>query len=181
MKRLLIALDARLTRQMSVGMKAYVRELVARLPGAAPDLEFAVYSNEKLDVSEPNARFVCLSAFAASNGGVGEQFVLPQRLQAAGADLIHYMSVYAPRRSRTAYVYTIHDLIHLRFPHYFSWKVPPYYRFVVGPVARAASAVITDARATVADLDELLHVAAARVRVIPLGVSEQFTLEDDQR
>ena len=32
-----VGLDARLTRQMSLGMKTYVRELVARLPRVAPE------------------------------------------------------------------------------------------------------------------------------------------------
>jgi hypothetical protein len=46
-----VALDARLTRQMSVGMQTYVRELVARLPEAAPDLQFVVVSNADLEVA----------------------------------------------------------------------------------------------------------------------------------
>ncbi len=177
----LIALDARLTRQMSVGMKAYVRELVARLPALAPDLQFVVFSNEALAPSGPNVRVEPVAGPMAANGGFGEQIAYPRLLRGSGADLIHYMSVYAPRRAPQAHVYTIHDLIHLRFPRYFSWKVPPYYRLVVGPVARSAQAVITDARATVADLGQLLGVPAQRVRVVPLGVSESFALDDAER
>jgi len=96
-------------------------------------------------------------------------------------DLIHYMSVYAPRTSPGAHVYTVHDLIHLRYPSYFSWKVPPYYRLVVGPVARSAQAVITDTAATVPDLVEFLGVDVAKARVVPLGVSSEFVLDDAAR
>ncbi|MDQ6766470.1 MAG: glycosyltransferase family 4 protein [Candidatus Eremiobacteraeota bacterium] len=176
-----VALDARLTRQMSVGMKAYVRELVARLPAQAADLQFLVFSNEELQVPSSNARLVRVSAFTSQNGAIGEQLVYPAQLRRSGPDLIHYMSVYAPRRSQLAHVYTIHDLIHLRFPNYFSWKVPPYYRFIVGPIARSARTVITDASATIADLRRFLGVALERARVIPLGVAETFRLDDDER
>jgi glycosyltransferase involved in cell wall biosynthesis len=177
----LVALDARLTRQMSAGMKTYVRELVARLPVEAPDLRFVVFSNEALHTGGPNVRIETISEFTAVNGALGEQVVYPRHLRRGGADLIHYMSVYAPRRSTQAYVYTIHDLIHLRFPSYFSWKVPLYYRLVVGPVARGAQAVITDANATVADLGQLLGVTPNHVNVVPLGVSQRFSLDDAER
>jgi glycosyltransferase involved in cell wall biosynthesis len=181
MSEKLIALDARLTRQMSVGMKAYVRELVARLPRLAPDLRFVIFSNQQPRVADPNARVEPVSPAVAQNGSIGEQWAYPRQLRASGANLIHYMSVYAPRRSPQAHVYTIHDLIHLRYPSYFSWKVPPYYRLVVGPAARSARAVLTDASATVSDLHDFLGVNPASVRVIPLGVSELFVLDDQQR
>ncbi|HXN09452.1 MAG TPA: glycosyltransferase family 1 protein [Candidatus Acidoferrales bacterium] len=177
----LIALDARLTRQMSIGMKIYVRELATRLPRAAPDLQFAIFSNERLSTDQANASFVSVSAFTAANGSIGEQLLYPRQLNSQHPDLIHHMSVYAPRFSRAPHVYTIHDLIHLRFPQYFSWKVPLYYRHVAGPVARSARAVITDAAATVADLGEFLGVQPDCARVIPLGVSEKFVLSDNER
>lgn len=176
-----IALDARLTRQMSVGMKTYARELVARLPVQAPDLEFVIASNEPLATPAPNAKLWPLRESLAANGSLGEQLFLWREFARGGADLVHYMSVYAPRFSAPAHVYTIHDLIHLRFPEYFSWKVSPYYRLVVGPVARSAKAVITDARATVGDIVAYLGVAAANIRVVPLGVNEAFWLEPAAR
>lgn len=177
----LIALDARLTRQMSVGMEAYVRELAARLPAQAPDFDFAVLSNERLEVTRPNARLVRVSSATATNGSLGEQLFFPRLLTKSGAMLVHYMSVYAPRLSPIAHVYTIHDLIHLRFPQYFSWKVPLYYQLVVGPVARSAAAVITDAHATVDDLRSYLGVAREKVRVVPLGVAQTFMLDEETR
>jgi glycosyltransferase involved in cell wall biosynthesis len=173
-----VALDARLTRQMSVGMQTYVRELVARLPAAAPDLHFVVVSNAELDVA--GAEMVRMSDRAAANVSLGEYVKLPRLLQ-RDADLVHLMSLYSPLRVRAPHVQTIHDLIHRRFPEYFSWKIPLYYRWVTGPVARSARAVITDARATIADLSAFLDVAPENVRVVPLGVRREFFLDDEQR
>jgi glycosyltransferase involved in cell wall biosynthesis len=177
-----VVLDARITRQMSVGMIAYVKELVARLPDAAPDLSFVVASNVALDIPAAATR-VSVPERLAVNGSVGEQFGyarLLRELVGAGS-LTHLMSVYAPRLAPKPYVYTIHDLIHRRCPHYFKWKVRPYYQLVAGPVARGAAAVITDARATTPDLERFLHVDADRVRVVPLGVNERFSLDDTAR
>ena len=177
-----VILDARITPQMSVGMIAYVRELVHRLPTVAADFEFIVVSNAAVQAG-PGASIVSLPKELAVNGSVGEQFELPAFLRRwrNGRGLIHLMSVYAPRWTPTPYVYTIHDLIHLRFPAYFKWKVRPYYALVAGYAARRARAVITDANATVPDLQQFLGVAPEAARVVPLGVAERFALDDAQR
>jgi len=177
-----VALDARITRQMSVGMIAYVRELVRRLPLVAPDLHYIAVSNADL-VMPPGVEQVRIAERVAANGSIGEQVKLAGVLrQAAGdAGLVHLMSVYAPRAAPAPYVYTIHDLIHRRFPHYFKWKVRPYYALVAGPVARHAAAVITDAQATIPDLERFMRVQPDKVRVVPLGVSERFVLDDAAR
>ncbi len=166
---------------MSVGMKTYVKELVNRLPAVAPDLEFLAVSNAHFDEDRSNVKNLHISEAIAANGSFQEQSALPRMLWRTGASLVHYMSVYAPRRSRLPHVYTIHDLIHLRFPDQFSWKVPPYYRFVVRPVAASARSVITDSQATVGDLQAFLGVRPERVRVIPLGVADSFRLSDEHR
>ena len=72
-----IALDARLTRQLSAGMQTYVRELTARLPAAAPDLEFANFT-------------------AGGNFGWAEHVRLPLAIRAAKPALTHYLSQYTP-------------------------------------------------------------------------------------
>ncbi len=163
---------------MSVGMQTYVRELVARLPAAAPDLRFVVVSNADLDAA--GAEIVRISDRAAANVSFGEYVTLPHILQ-RGADLVHLMSLYSPLRVRAPHVQTIHDLIHRRFPEYFSWKIPLYYRWVTGPVARSARAIITDAKATIADLRTYLNIAPENIRIVPLGVNEAFFLDDEQR
>jgi glycosyltransferase involved in cell wall biosynthesis len=173
-----IVLDARLTRQMSVGMRTYVRELVARLPRVAPDLSFIAVTNAELPPS--HLEVIRIGGSTAANFSYGEQVALPRLMRGRGS-LCHYMSVYAPRFSALPYVYTIHDLIHRRFPEYHSWKIPPYYRFVAAPVAHAARSIITDARATVPDLQTYLHVSSGRVRVVPLGVAESFVVDESAR
>lgn len=150
-----IALDARLTRQMSVGMKAYAQELAARLPRVAPDLHFEIFDR-------------------GGNFGWDEQVRLPLAMHRSHPDAAHFLSLYAPVLPPRPYAITVHDLIHLRFPEYFKSKVGPYYRTVVRFTCARASRVITDDERTVADLQHFLGVDPAKVRVIPLGADDAF-------
>jgi glycosyltransferase involved in cell wall biosynthesis len=176
-----VVLDARLTRQMSVGMQSYVRELVRRLPSQCPGTDFVVLTNRLSDLDVNHGRAIVIADAVARNGGFGEQCVLPRIVRRLQPDLVHFLSVYMPRAVGCAAVCTIHDLIHLRFPAYASWKVPLYYRFVVGPAVRRAQCIITDAQATVADLERFLGVPPERVAVVPLGCDERYRLTEEER
>jgi glycosyltransferase involved in cell wall biosynthesis len=159
-----IALDGRVTRQLSVGMQAYTRELTERLPRVAPDFEFVIFRE-------------------GGNFGWAEHVRLPLAIRAAKPDVTHFLSHYTPVLPVRPYIVTVHDLIHLLFPHYFKAKVRPYYGTVVRFVCARAARVITDDERTVEDLQRFLGVAPERVRVIPLGVDDRFlqTIEPERR
>lgn len=150
-----IGLDARLTDQLSVGMKTYVTQLAARLPRVAPEYAYTAFT-------------------AGANFGWDEQVRLPIAIARARLNLVHFLSLYVPLVSPVASVVTIHDLIHLCFPQYFKAKVRPYYQTVVRLACARAKRVITDDERTVKDLERFLGVEPAKVRVVPLGVDEQF-------
>ncbi len=136
-------------------MKAYARELAARLPKVAPEYEYVTFS-------------------AGRNFGWDEQVRLPLAMGRARLDLSHFLSIYVPIVAPVASVITVHDLIHLRFPQYFKTKVRPYYQTVVRLACARARRVITDDERTIEDLATFLHVDSAKVRVIPLGVDDRF-------
>ncbi|MGP6158414.1 MAG: glycosyltransferase family 4 protein [Vulcanimicrobiaceae bacterium] len=150
-----VALDLPLTRHISVGMGAYARELTARLPAVAPDLRFASFPHDR-------------------PFGLDEQVRLPLAMARARPRLSHFLSVYAPLAAPRPYLITIHDLIHLRFPHLFKSKVGPYYATVVRAVCAGARHVITDDDRTVGDLARFLGVPPAKTVVIPLGVDDVY-------
>jgi glycosyltransferase involved in cell wall biosynthesis len=156
-----IALDARLTRQMSVGMKAYASEMSVRLPRVAPDLHFATFS-------------------CGANFSLAEQIVFPLQLARAKPRLTHFLSLYAPLLAPRPFVITIHDLIHLRFPAFFKRRVGPYYQTVVRAICARAARILTDDERTIDDLAHLLGVSRAKVRVVPLGVDDVYLEEVSQ-
>ncbi|MDQ2991268.1 MAG: glycosyltransferase, partial [Candidatus Eremiobacteraeota bacterium] len=152
----LVCIDARETRQMSVGMTAYARELRARLPRVAPEFSYRFFDRGR-------------------NFGWNEQIWMPLAMRSARPAISHFLSQYVPLAPPMPFVLTIHDLIHLRFPQFFKSKVGPYYRSVVRSACARAARVITDDPRTIDDLRRFLKVDPEKVRVVPLGVSETFS------
>jgi glycosyltransferase involved in cell wall biosynthesis len=150
-RRIDVALDARLTSHMSAGMSLYVRKLDELLPRVAPDLHVARIGR-------------------GDNFDLAEQLELPLTIALRRPRLVHIPGPFVPLIVPAPFILTIHDLIDLHFPEFGKRKVGPYYRYGVGPVARRARAVITDDESTAADLERLLGVDPARLRIIPLGV-----------
>jgi glycosyltransferase involved in cell wall biosynthesis len=150
-----VCLDARKTRQMSIGMKTYVDELCVRLPRVAPEFSFVALER-------------------GGNFGPAEQIALPLAMRLARPAATHLLSQYAPLLTPRPFAITIHDLIHLRYPEFFKTKVGPYYRTVVRAACARAARVITDDQRTVADLERFLGVRSGKVCVIPLGVHERY-------
>jgi glycosyltransferase involved in cell wall biosynthesis len=145
-----VAIDARMTRRMSLGVRAYLRELLARLPVVAPDLRVAAVGR-------------------GENFSLAEQLDLPRALARSGAKIAHFPTTFAPLVRRTPYVLTIHDLIHLRFPHFFGRATGLHYRLVGVPLARGAARLVMGDERTVRDCERYLGVGPERCRVVPLG------------
>ncbi len=150
-----IGLDARCGRRISVGMATYVREVVKRLPVLAPEYEYRVYTQ-------------------GQNLGLAEQVLLPLELVRDRIELTHYMTHYVPAFAGGRFVFTIHDLIHLRFKQFFRAYIGPYYMTVVRRACRQARRIITSDRRTIADLVHYFDVDPAKIRVIPLAPRARF-------
>ncbi len=154
-----VAVDARVTRRMSFGVRAYVHELVTRLPAAAPDLRFAALGS-------------------GENFGVAEQVGLPRAIARSGARIVHFPTTFAPLVRDRPYVLTVHDLIHLRFPALFGRATAWHYRLVGIPLARGAARLIMGDERTVADCGTYLGVPPERCRVVPLGYDPALLAAD---
>ena len=80
----------------------------------------------------------------------------------------------------TPLVMTVHDLLWLSLPQYFTTPVRAYHRMCL-PAIRRAAAVLTDCEYTRGQLVELVGVPAERVHVAPLGVDPRFAPRDVDR
>lgn len=145
-----VAIDARLTRRMSFGVRAYLTQLLARLPSAAPDLS-------------------CATVGEGENFTFAEQFGVPRAIARSGARMVHFPTTFAPLWRDRPYALTIHDLIHLRFPTLFGRATGLHYRLVGIPLARGAARLVMGDERTVLDCERLLGVPPERCRVVPLG------------
>lgn len=150
-----IGLDVRCGRRISVGMATYVREVAARLPQIAPQYEYREYAK-------------------GQNLGIAEQFLLPFEMSRDHIDLAHFMTHYVPACVGGTFVFTIHDLIHLRFQKFFRAYIGPYYRTVVKRACRKAARIITSDKRTIGDLVHYFGVTEDKIRVIPLAPRARF-------
>jgi glycosyltransferase involved in cell wall biosynthesis len=112
---------------------------------------------------------------SAGKYGLAEHWRVPAAARAAGADLLHEPHYTLPLGWGGASVVTIHDLIHLCFPHFFPPGAALYARAMAGAAAHRARIVCADSECTRRDVIERLGVPAARVRVTPLGISPAFS------
>jgi glycosyltransferase involved in cell wall biosynthesis len=136
-------------------MATYMREVSARLPAVAPEFEFRFYTK-------------------GQNLGIAEQVVLPLEMWRDRIDLAHYMAHYVPAFAGGRFVFTIHDLIHLRFKQYFRAYIEPYYLTIVKRACRKAARIITSDKRTIDDLVHYYGVDAGKIRVIPLAPRAHF-------
>jgi len=153
-----IGLDARRGRHISIGMRTYIEEVAARLPRVAPDLEYRVYAD-------------------GENVAALEQVTLPLQMWRDRIAVAHYMSQYIPLLAGGRFTFTIHDVIHLRYPELHKRTIGPYYEFVVKPAARRAARIITSDSRTIDDLVHFLGADPAKIRVVPLAPRERFFVQ----
>src|SRR5579862_7843168 len=125
-----IGLDARVGRPISVGMATYMREVSKRLPRVAPQFDYVTYTE-------------------GQNLGYVDQVTFPMQLRKDGVQLAHFMSQYVPMFVQGSFLFTIHDLIHLRFLSMFRPYIGPYYNWVLKRNARNALRVITSDSRTI--------------------------------
>ena len=145
-----VAIDARVTRRMSFGVRAYLRELLARLPRVAPDLAVRAVGR-------------------GENFGPAEQVGLPYAIVRSGAKMIHFPTTFAPVIRPRPFLLTVHDLIHLRHAALFGRATALHYRFIGVPLARGAVRLVMGDARTIRECELLLGVPPERCRVVPLG------------
>lgn len=148
----LIAFDARKAGvKMPHGSGVYVRRLLDELRRRPPDGH---------------------ELWVLQDGGRGpevwwEQAVLPRRLRARRAALVHGPDSFLPLARGCPGVLTVHDLAFLAMredmPGATGWK----YRTLVPRAARSAERVICPSRFTAEDVGRRCGVASERIRVIP--------------
>ena len=99
---------------------------------------------------------------------------LPRRAARLGLDLLHCPVGLAPVRSTVPVALTVHDVMALEHPEWFTRGNRLQQRLVLGPAARAAAVVLTPSEFSRERAVERLGLDPDRVRVTPWGVDEVF-------
>ena len=110
---------------------------------------------------------------------LGELISVSFQANRAGISLFHAPHYTLPFGLSMRRVVTIHDVIHLRFPAYFSPVQRAYARLMIGHACRGADAVIVDSEFGRKELLRCIPCPPEKIHVIPLGVSGDFAPADD--
>jgi glycosyltransferase involved in cell wall biosynthesis len=115
--------------------------------------------------------------------GLGRELVyfplrLPRLARRVELDLLHCPAPLAPVRSRVPTVVTVHDVLGLDHPEWFTRPLALHSRLVLGPALRNAACVLVSSAHTRERLLERVSVDPSRVRLVPLGVDPIFTPGD---
>ena len=174
-----IVLDARTATDHFPGIGRYVANLArALVPTLVKDDEMTVLRDSTcpttLDLAGLAGRRVSVVETPVSVFSLRQQWALPPLLRGLHADVYHSSYYLMPYWSRVPAVVTIHDLIPLRFPEYYTAFQRLVYGVAIRLAGRTAMVVLADSQATAADLHRLLGLAQDRIRVVPAAADPRF-------
>ena len=161
----------------SAGVSGYIRQLLAHLPAAAPDLHITAFTPD-VDLDLPAGLDVRRSTRWDTRRPLRrilwEQAALPLLARQARLDLLHGAVNINPALTPCPSVVTVHDLSFMRTPQAFPPMQRAYLQSQVWRSVRAARRVIAVSQATKQDVVELFGVAPERIDVVHNGVDASF-------
>lgn len=171
------AIDGRYIQDHFPGIGRYTYNLIDAFARVAPDEKFVVFHNPALS----NTRYAIAALARYPNVelrqvdvptfSLREQFQLPT----SSFQLLHSPYYVMPYLTRCPLVVTIHDLMPLRYPSYFTPIQRLIFNAAIRLALRSARKVITVSSASVDDLQTLLHVPSDRIAQIAEAADPTFT------
>jgi glycosyltransferase involved in cell wall biosynthesis len=158
-------------------METYARELIPALLDVEQGLRVTSFVNrEAYGTAGPWSELteqVLVPVRARRRAGWvrGEQQLLPRLAARAGVDLLHSLASTAPAWGNFCRIVTVHDLIYRIYPEAHFGPRAKGMGLLVPLATRRSDRVIAPSQNTRDDLIRLLAVPAAKIDVVPEGVS----------
>lgn len=159
------------------GSGRYLRELLAHLPAAAPDVELHVVAPEHVGrATPPEGCRLHLAPVPDTNLGKirFEQQAFPRAARRLRADLAHVPYWAPPLRSRVPFVVTVHDIIPLLLREHRGSPGVRLYTSLVSSATRGATAVIADSHHSRLDIVEHLGIPCEKVHTVHLAAGSEY-------
>jgi glycosyltransferase involved in cell wall biosynthesis len=174
-----IAIDGR--KYFDFGIGTYVQNLASGISrsNSPHDYTLIIAAEDRARI-EPFPRWRTYST-NLKKYSFGEMILLGRETRKAGADLLHVPHYTLPLGLRRRSVVTIHDLVHVAFPQYFTVAQRTYARAVLRHAVRDAGALITGSHQAKSDIVSLFRIDERRVHVIYHGIQAHFKELEDRR
>ena len=172
-----IAFDAKRFFHNTSGLGNYSRDLVRILEKYFPENEYILLNKNKSErgadiLKNSNVNFV-----ETSKGKMSRQFKMGKDAQKQNADIFHGLSGELPLKWDTKpikKIVTIHDLIFVRYPQYYSFFDRKIHLWKFKKAANSADKIIAISEQTKLDIIQFLKVPETKIEVIYQGCHRAF-------
>lgn len=178
-----IAYDAKRFFHNTSGLGNYSRDLIRILSKYFPENEYILLHKNKSErgsdiLKNSNVQFV-----ETSKGNMSRQFKMGKDAQKQNADIFHGLSGELPLKwdkKPIKKIVTIHDLIFVRYPQYYSFFDRKIHFWKFKKAANTADKIIAISEQTKRDIVQFLKVPESKIEVIYQGCHKAFKEEQSQ-
>lgn len=172
-----IAFDAKRFFHNTSGLGNYSRDLVRILATYFPENEYILLNKNKSEraadlLSFPNVHFV-----ETTKGNFSRQLKMGKDAQQQNADIFHGLSGELPLKwdkKTIKKIVTIHDLIFVRYPQYYSFFDRKIHFWKFKKAADSADKIIAISEQTKRDIIQFLNIPESKIEVIYQGCHKAF-------
>ncbi|WP_312177198.1 glycosyltransferase family 1 protein [Chryseobacterium sp.] len=172
-----IAFDAKRFFHNTSGLGNYSRDLVRILAKYFPENEYILLNKNKSEratdlLSFPNVHFV-----ETTKGNFSRQLKMGKDAQQQNADIFHGLSGELPLKwdkKPIKKIVTIHDLIFVRYPQYYSFFDRKIHFWKFKKAADSADKIIAISEQTKRDIIQFLNIPESKIEVIYQGCHQAF-------
>lgn len=179
-----IAFDGKRFFSNSSGLGNYSRDLVRILATYFPENEYVLLNKNSSERGKEIQSLPNVSFKKTTNGNLSRQLNMGKDAQKIEADIFHGLSGELPLRwdkKPIKKVVTIHDLIFLRFPKYYSFVDRKIHFWKFKKAVNQADVVIAISEQTKKDIIKFLQVPENKIETVYQGCHQAFKEMPDQQ
>ena len=172
-----IAFDGKRFFNNNSGLGNYSRDLLRILAASFPENDYVLFNDNQSERGKDIVALPNVSFAETSKGSWSRQLKMGKDAQQINADVFHGLSGELPLKwtgKNIKKVVTIHDLIFLRFPQYYSFFDRKIHFWKFKKAAEQADLIIAISEQTKRDIIQFLKVPEEKIRVIYQGCHHAF-------
>lgn len=169
-----VGIDARITQYSGGGIRNYVIHLLDALAAVDSRTEYYVlHSRRDRTPPVPGPNFRPVSCWTPSHHR-WERWTLAAEISRLGLDILHSTDFIPPACGYKRSIITIHDLNFLHYAQFLTAESRRYYNDQIEWAVKRADHILTDSRATCADVVSLLGIPEGKLSVVHLAAHSRF-------
>ena len=175
-----IAYDAKRFFQNSSGLGNYSRDLIRILSGHYPENKYLLLNTKKTKKGKEILEKQNVFFHSIPDSKLSRQLKMGKEAQDSGADIFHGLSGELPlkwNKKPIKKIVTVHDLIFLRFPQFYSFFDKEIHLWKFKKAAKKSDRIIAISEQTKKDIVHYLKVPENKIEVIYQGCHEAFKNE----